>query len=616
MCGIAGAITPTPPSQECIEATIAVLANRGPDASGFANRRLGDSNLCLIHTRLAIIDLDHRANQPFEREDCVLIFNGEIYNYLELKDELGALGHAFDTDSDTEVLLSAYREWGEDCVERFEGMWAFALLDAKAEKVLLSRDPFGEKPLYVQKIDAGLYFASEIKALALLSGRKPEVNTTQILRYLIDGYRFLYKGTDTFFIGVRELPAATNAVLKNAKEPAPKPYWRLAYAPTPMTAADAIAGARERLFESLRLRLRADVPLAFCLSGGIDSATLAAIAAIHFGHDIHCFSIIDRDDRYDETVNIKAMVEHLACNHHVTHTSTVGFFKRMERLVTYHDAPVATISYYVHSFLSEAISDNGFKVAVSGTGADELFTGYYDHYAMWLAHMQNLAKSDTSIDMQSLVADWKSGMGAHVQNPLLQDPLAFVNAPGQRDHLFLNRDYFNSLMTQPFDDPFSEADHGSDLLRCRMLNELFHEVIPVILHEDDRNSMMVSVENRTPYLDRTLARFLYSVPSEHLMRDGFTKRLLREAGKGLVPDSVRLDKRKRGFNASIGSLVNLNDAKSRERLLSDGPIFNLIRRDKIEQFFAGDMTSNSFSKFLFSFISAKIFLEHHQAWTP
>ena len=148
-----------------------------------------------------------------------------------------------------------------------------------------------------------------------------------------------------------------------------------------------------------------------------------------------------------------------------------------------------------------------------------------------------------------------------------------------------------------------------------MLNELFHEAVPVILHEDDRNSMLYSVENRSPYLDRRLAEFMFTVPSEHLIGGGFAKRLLRQAGTGLVPDQVRLDTRKRGFNASINSLVDRGDAKTRARLLADGPIFDLVRRDAFEDFLDGDMATNSFSKFLFSFTSAKLFLDHHRAWT-
>ena len=603
MCGIAGSLGPVAPAPERVEATLGLMRNRGPDASGTWSGRLGQSTLTLLHTRLSIIDLDPRADQPFESGDVVIVHNGEVYNYLELRAELEALGHRFRTSSDTEVIVEAYRRWGEACVERFEGMWAFALLDRRAGRLILSRDRFGEKPLYWMRSGGTLYFGSEVKFLAGLSGAAPVVDVRHLRRYLVNGYKALYKQPASFLVGVSELPPASSATLTGADEPAPRRYWQLAYEPRDMTMEEAIAGTRERLYRALEIRLRADVPVAFCLSGGIDSSALASIATKHFGQRIHAFSIIDSDERYDESINIEATVADLGCDHHVTRTSTEGFFERMAELVTYHDAPVATISYYVHAFLSEEIQAQGFKVALSGGGADELFTGYYDHYGFWLAEMHGCE------DFPALLDDWRRSYGVFVQNPLLQDPLAFHRDPGQRGHIYLNRELFASLLSEPFDEEFTETAYCSSLLRNRMLNELHHEAVPVILHEDDLNSMRYSVENRSPYLDRNLAEFLYSVPSEHLINDGYAKWLLRAVAKGVVNDQVRLDRRKRGFNTSIDSLIDRADPETRERLLAPSPIFDLVKREALESFLDRDMTDNSLSKFLFSFVSAKLFLE-------
>jgi asparagine synthase (glutamine-hydrolysing) len=188
--------------------------------------------------------------------------------------------------------------------------------------------------------------------------------------------------------------------------------------------------------------------------------------------------------------------------------------------------------------------------------------------------------------------------------------------PAVRGHIYLNADLFQQWLVRPFAEPFEEIRFTDNLLRNRMLNELFHEATPVILKEDDLNSMYYSVENRSPYLDRGLAEFLYTVPAEHLIKDGYAKWLLRAAGEGVVADPVRLDKRKRGFNASIDSLVDRANNETRDRLLADGPIFDIVRRDAIESFLDGSMADNSFSKFLFSFISAQTFLEHHRDWRP
>ncbi len=617
MCGIAGAIGPEPVAQPRLERALRTMGRRGPDAQGFHATRLGPWHVSLLHTRLAIIDLDPRSNQPFEKDGLVLVFNGEIYNYVEIRRDLEALGVRFRTDSDTEVLVESWRVWGEQAFDRFEGMWAFALIDSLRGTLILSRDRFGEKPLYLWRNGGTLYFASEIKTLAALAGQKPDVNDDQIARYLVNGYKVLFKRGETHFVGVKEFPAGAFALIDHPALPDTRAYWHLRYAPDDaMSREEALEGTRDRLVEAMRLRMRADVPLAFCLSGGIDSSTLTALAAKRFGQRLHCFSVIDRDERYDESENIACMVDALQCRHFKVRTSYDGFFERMEDLVAYHDAPVVTISYYVHSFLSQAIAEHGYKVAVSGTAADEIFTGYYDHYSMWLAEMKALSATDPGIDFERLVADWRGGYGATVRNPLLQDPLAFAINPDQRSHILLNADLFRTFLDRPFDEPWTEKPFCENLLRNRMMNELFEEAVPVLLQEDDRNSMRYSIENRSPFLDRNLVEFLFTVPSRHLIRDGYAKWLLRAGGDGLVPDAVRLDKRKRGFNAAIDSVVDRDDPETRERLLSEGPIFDLVRRDAVEGFLNGNMASNSFSKFLFSFISAKLFLEHHRRWDP
>lgn len=603
MCGLAGAFGPSVPSPDRVNGTLALMGNRGPDAEGVHQSSLGGQPVTLLHSRLSILDLEPRSNQPFRSDGCVLVYNGEIYNYLEIKKELGDRGAHFETDSDTEVIIRAYREWGTACLERFEGMWAFVLLDEREGQLWLSRDRFGEKPLYYAHWDETLYFASEVKFLTSLSGQNPTINRNQIRRYLVNGYRALYKQPETYFDDVGELPAASMAIVRGPERLEPRRYWQLHYRPHRMTMDEAVEGVRFHLFRAMEIRLRADVPIAFCLSGGVDSTALASIAAKHFGSDIHAFSIIDSDERYDESRNIALTVQELGCHHHVTHTKTDRFFERMADLVAYHDAPVSTISYYVHAFLSEAISAAGFKVAVSGTGADELFTGYYDHYGFWLAEMHDRR------DYPQLLEDWRHGYGAHVRNPLLQDPLAFHRNPNQRDHIYLDRDLFNGLLSEPTDEDFHESRFSDSLLRNRMLNELHHEVVPMILHEDDLNSMRWSVENRAPYLDRGLAEFLASVPNELLIHKGYAKWLLREAVRDLAPATVIEDKHKRGFNASIDSLVDRANADTIDRLLSPGPIFEFVRRDRMEQFLTRDMTDNSLSKFLFSFISAKLFLE-------
>ena len=212
-------------------------------------------------------------------------------------------------------------------------------------------------------------------------------------------------------------------------------------------------------------------------------------------------------------------------------------------------------------------------------------------------------------DLPRLIDDWRGSYGAWVQNPVLRDPMVFRDRPGERGHIYLNRDAFNALLREPCREEFGEAAFSANALRNRMMNELFAESVPSILHEDDLNSMRWSVENRSPYLDRALVEFAYSIPNDILIKDGYVKWPLRAAAEGVLNDQVRLDKRKRGFNAPINSFLDRQDSQVVEQLLVPGPIFDIVRRDAVEQFLRGDLKDNSFSKFAFSFVAAKLFLE-------
>jgi len=603
MCGIAGRLSTKPLAPQRLEAVRVAMRRRGPDAEGKWTGEIAGRPAILLHSRLAIVDLDRRSDQPFEFDGGVLLFNGEIYNWRELRAELERGGATFRTQSDTEVVAAAWRAWGEAAFARFEGMWALAIHDSRTDMLVLGRDAFGEKPLFLLERDGELVFGSETNFLAGLAARPLVPDMRQVLRYLVNGYRALHKGTATWHEGVQEVPAGSFVRVTRAGVSAPVEYWRPKVASRAMSLADAEAGVRARVMRALELRLRADVPIAFCLSGGVDSTVLACLAAKHFDYPVHAFSIVDSDPRYDESASIATTVAHLGCRHDVVRTSRKGFLERLDRQIAYHSAPVSTISYYLHEFLSEAISAQGYKVAVSGTAADEIFTGYYDHYAFWLASMADRP------DFERLVADWRKGFGATVRNPLLQDPLAFRRDPAARGHIYLDRDAFQSLMRVPLDEDFAETVYCDETLRNRMLNELRHEIVPVILREDDLNSMRFSVENRAPYLDRDLVDFAYSVPAEYLVQDGLPKWLLRAAGRGFAPDEILFDRRKRGFNASIDSLLDRKDPKVRERLLEQGPIFDIVDRGRFEAWLTGDLTENSLSKFMFSFVSARLFLD-------
>ncbi len=609
MCGIAGYFGAHLPTEDRLHAGSKALSHRGPDGEGLYLKRAGDSSIALIHRRLAIIDLDPRSNQPFQFDSSVLIFNGEIYNYLELRQELQSLGHQFLTKGDTEVLAHALRQWGEAAQDKLEGMWAFAWYDERNGRLLLSRDRFGEKPLYIWRRDGGMYFASEVKGLVALVGEVPAVNQEHLIRYMVNGYKALYKGDDTFFCEIEELSSGTCLFLSQENQGRLKTYWRPSCSEDEsLTYSDAVAATREALINAVRLRLRSDVPLAFCMSGGVDSNTLLATARRILDCDVHGFTITNTDERYEEQALVDQAVQDLNIRHMAVKLEKGNFLKQLQALIIAHDSPISTISYYVHSQLMQRMASEGYKVTISGTGADELFTGYYDHHNLYLYEVAN----NSDLHERSLAA-WQQHQSGVVRNPHLQDPDLYLKNPDFRDHIYLKNDMFSSWLHRSWSEPFTETQYDSGLLRNRMLNELFAEVVPVILHEDDLNAMSFSIENRSPFLDRKLFELAYSIPVRHMMREGSAKAVLRDAMRGIVPDPILDNRRKVGFNAPILDLVDIRDAETRAVLLDDGPVYTVIRKDKIEALLKQDQLPNSASKFLFSFINVKLFMEYQEA---
>ena len=603
MCGIAGYIGKNIVSQTRISGSLQKMQNRGPDHQDFLHLQSGEMQVYLLHSRLSIIDLDGRSNQPFSFEGYHITFNGEIYNYIELRNMLIKHGHSFATDSDTEVLLKCYIQFGEKCVEHLNGMWAFAIWDERKRNFFISRDRFAEKPLYTYQDAEGFYFSSEIKVLKTLSNENFEINLDHIKRYLVYGYKFLYKTDDTFFKKVSEVPFASNVKVDLNQKVSCSKFWSPKPRERDMTLSEAVEGTRHHLIESVRLRLRSDVPMAFCLSGGVDSAALASIAKKEFNHDVSTFSIIDDDPRYNEQAHIEATIKDLDCKHNLIRLGFGNSLERLKKLIDYHDSPVSTISYLVHSMLSEKISENGFKVAVSGTAADEMFTGYYDHFNLHLYEMRNRP------DFQKYLDDWTTHVSGLIRNPFLKQPKLYFEDQSIREHNHLNSDVFSSFLWEEFSIETNDVEYSDSLLRNRTLNELLHEATRVLLHEDDLNSMMFSIENRSPFLDVNLFDFAYSIPLKFLIMDGYGKFPLRKSLKGILNDKVRLERRKKGFNASISSLFDFKDRQTRELLLSDGPIFDIVRKEEISKLLDFDFFENSYKKFLFNFINAKFFLE-------
>ena len=600
MCGIAGFIGNEKISNVVINKSLFLMKNRGPDNQSYCHLKINNSsNIYLLHSRLSIIDLKNRSNQPFKKKHITLVFNGEIYNYKEIKKDLEELGYKFYTESDTEVLANAYLQYGEKCVDYFEGMWAFAIWDDKIKKLFLSRDRFGEKPLFFYKNQKGIYFGSEIKFIKSLSSDSFRINTYKININLLHGYKSIFQDNTSYFKNILFLESGHNFIIDSNLNKKQYKYWKpIIKQNKKLSYNEACEGVNFYLKKSLKIRLRSDVPVAFCLSGGVDSSLLASIAVKEFNTKVSTYSIIDKDKRYNEKRNILATVKDLKCKNNLVYLNHDKTFFNLKKLVQYHDCPISTVSYLVHSFLSEKISKNKYKVAISGTGADELFTGYYHHYLLYL----KVIKHNKNFNKQ--LSDWKKFVLPLVRNPNLKD-LSLRHKNNNYEDINSIEKFVKEIAKKNKDKKFK----NTDLLRNKMLNELFYEVIPVILHHDDLNSMYYSIENRSPYLDKNLFEFANSISTNLLINQGYQKNVLRDSFKNILNDQVRLDRHKKGFNASINTIINFKDPRINSYLFDkNSEINDFVNMKEIKKEIYTN-NSNQFSKFIFSVLNTKIFID-------
>ena len=616
MCGIAGYFGNKNLDSNTIQKTLSILLRRGPDDQNYKKYEINESkNLYFFHTRLSIIDLDSRSNQPLEDSLFSIIFNGELYNYLEIKKDLESKGIKFSTHSDTEVILKGYQIYGKDLFNIMEGMWALAIYDKKKKEIVISRDRFSEKPLYYYTTKDGLYFSSDVKAIKTLSKDSFAFNNRRLLSGLICGYKSYYKKPEeTFFKKIKNLPGGHFAVIDSLFNFSVKKYYSVnTKVNLNLKEDEIIFNTKKLFFNAIRIRLRSDVPSAFCLSGGLDSSSLVSIAAKKFNFKINSFSLIDNnDERYNEKKNIDLVVNDIGANHHeIKLEKKSNSLDYLTNLIEYKSAPLSTITSYLHSYLQKEISNEGFKVSFSGTAADEIFTGYYDHHLQYLHDVNNTKYFDSSLK------NFNKYIKPMIRNKFFQNENLYIHNSNFRQHIFDNFYEFSELINQnlkdEFEFDFQEEKFCENLSLNRRLNELFHENTPIILNEEDSNSMYYSIENRSPFLDSKLIDFMNSVETRHLIKDGYSKNILREVSKDYLLDAVRLDREKKGFNSSVQSIFNFEDKDFYESILNkNNKIYDFIDNSKLRKILQKDISKNHYSKFLFSLINLNIFFEKSQ----
>lgn len=600
MCGIYGIWNTNGKSIDLrlVQRALQSIRHRGPDDEGYllidtrANRVVlcgGDDtrhelglphirqfidvigerfDLAFGFRRLSILDLSPAGHQPMtsDERDAWLIFNGEIYNFIELRDELRKYGHTFVSGTDSEVILAAYRQWGTGCFGRFNGMWSLALWDVREKRLIISRDRFGVKPLYtVSKSDGGFAFGSEIKSL--LSGGSvgfsPSANA--VARYVAEGVMPSQREGHTFFNGVQSLPGGYYAVISPEGRKARR-FWSLPVVTDEhkMPEEDALAEYEALFTDSVRLRLRADVPVGTCLSGGLDSSSIVAVAGKlmqtehavsleRLGEHQQTFSAVyESDGPWNEQQYIRQVIAHTGAAGNYVYPTENGLWNDIEKLVWHQDEPFQSTSIFAQWSVMRLAHERGVTVLLDGQGADELLGGYRP-FAVWLGQLLRSGhivqalqearqiQATTGINPLPLIA---RGIAGQLPSGVLEQ-LRGLRVRQVLGDSGLNSDFEDQIQDQA--EEWGDAYSGLKDLNVHLSKQMLEDSLPTLLRYEDRNSMAFAIEARVPFLDYRLAEFAFSKAAHLRIRGGWTKWIQRKAVEDDLPKEIVWRKDKVGF---------------------------------------------------------------------
>jgi asparagine synthase (glutamine-hydrolysing) len=548
MCGLAGYVGISETTGKAVlERMAAAQEHRGPDGSGF----FASGTTGLAHRRLAVIDKPS-GGQPMHSRDgrYILVYNGEVYNYRELREELATTGHSFTTNSDTEVVLAAWTEWGIDAFDRFNGMFALAIVDTEMDEVTLARDHFGIKPLYLAQPGAGVVlFASEIKPLLAAGLLEREPDEATLYRYL--RFRVHDDTENTFFAGIKRLPPGRCAVISSCGRVTSRTYTTLyedlrADTGRRPYGRDARTRFRQAVRHAIRARLVSDVPVGTALSGGLDSSTIVATIndllarrddmTSALGTAQQTFSAVFPGERNDEERYVDAVAGGCVdLRVHKVHPRAEDFVADLLDFVRTQEEPVVSTGPYAQYCVMRAASRH-VTVMLDGQGADELMAGYVPYFGVYIRQLWRQGRRVRALTELISSSDvlWRLGrtrLGERLRRRR-RVQVTDLLAPGFRDA------HTGERFTVIRDD-----------LKARLLEDTFSHSLPALLRAEDRNTMRFSIEGRVPYLDTGLVRLLWSLDDAAIMAGGWNKRALRDATADLLPTVIRARRDKIGFTA-------------------------------------------------------------------
>lgn len=601
MCGIAGYYSIVPHPAGIIGRMTDVIRHRGPDDEGFVlfqelsappricggrdtpkdafhqttayapKEKIDHFNdfpvtLAMGHRRLSIVDLSHLGHQPMSSSDgrYWIVFNGEIYNYIELRAELEKIGCSFISSTDTEVIIEAFRVWGKECLSHFNGMFAFLLYDRDQHRIFAARDRFGVKPLYYQVVEKGIAFASEIKQFTVLPQWQARMNGQRVYDYLNWGITdhtdetmfsgvFQLRGGEAIEIDLKIFSERKKHFTPGARLPVyswyqlkPKTFFG--------TFEEAANQFREKLTKSIQLRLRSDVKIGSCLSGGLDSSSIVCIAndilRKNNAHDIQqTFSACADEAKFDERKWVDIVVDATGVNAHYVYPQLDGLFDEISEITWHQDEPFGSTSIYAQWNVFRLAAEQNVKVMLDGQGADEQLVGYHSYFGPHLAQLFRSLRWGTLFKEATAMRNahgysLKKAVFSILSNSLpmkIKDKLRPFSGATVTQPDWLNIEYLGCKAQNPF---ISAGAAGAKTVQELSIAQLTRSNLPMLLHWEDRDSMGHSIESRTPFLDYKLVEFVLGLPDDYKLSKGVTKLVMRGGMRGVLPNIIcnRTDK--------------------------------------------------------------------------
>lgn len=555
MCGVAAVVSLNKSnlSKEIMQNMTDVIEHRGPDGEGYYYAQ----DFAFGHRRLSIIDLSEKGAQPMTAHHGVITYNGEVYNYLEIREELILNGYQFESQTDTEVVLAAYDFWGEDCVTHFNGMWAFVIYDTQKNILFASRDRFGIKPFYWRMSDDYFAMVSEPKQLTFLPDWKAELNKKSAFYFLSLGYHI--HTSETMFDGVFALMPGHNLVYDlSEKTFSIKAYYELARVKinNQLTFQKAKEEFRRLFEDAVRLRMISDVKIGSALSGGLDSSSIVC-EMTNLSRKIETISACFSEVGYDERPWIDAVVDKTDIVSHKTFPNLDNFISELDRMTWLHDEPIVWPALYTQYQVFRAAKGQNISVMLDGQGADEVLAGYPKFYK---PYFKNLLRKHPFRVAGELISFFQ----LHSVDPkdAFRQAAAFAKKGKEK--------------ISWIDPAFAQASYkrkAESTIRDVSLNLISEVGLPALLHYEDRNSMAFSVESRLPFLDYRLVEFLIQMPDKFKIKNAKRKYILRESLKDILPEKVYTRYDKMGYETPFGEWMAKNSDFVRKEL--DDAIINL-----------------------------------------